>query len=99
MRKSTFSESQRMAILATHYGGQSVEDICRSHQISPATFYKWKKRLNWNLSKDKIAHKTHRRARDYPNQRLNSAALSLLTVSDSFRGAFSRICSFPHSSP
>ena len=32
-----------MAILAKHDAGQSVEDICREHQISPATFYKWKK--------------------------------------------------------
>lgn len=46
MRKSTFSESQRMAILAKHDGGQSVEEICRGHQISPATFYKWKKELS-----------------------------------------------------
>lgn len=45
MRKSKFSESQRMAILAKHDGGQSVEDICREHQISPATFYKWKKEV------------------------------------------------------
>ena len=45
MRKSTFSESQRLAILAKHDGGQSVEEICRTHQISPATFYKWKKEL------------------------------------------------------
>ncbi len=45
MRKSSFSESQRMAILAKQDAGQSVEDICREHQISPATFYKWKKEL------------------------------------------------------
>lgn len=44
MRKSSFSESQRMAILAKADGGQSVEEICRSHQISAATFYKWKKK-------------------------------------------------------
>lgn len=46
MRKSSFSESQRMAILAKQDAGQSVEDICREYQISPATFYKWKKELS-----------------------------------------------------
>ena len=43
MRKSKFTESQRLGILAKHDSGQSVEEICRIHQISPATFYKWKK--------------------------------------------------------
>lgn len=45
MRQSKFTESQRMAILAKQDAGQSVEEICREHQISPATFYKWKKEV------------------------------------------------------
>lgn len=53
MRKSAFTESQRMAILAKHDGGQSVESICRDHQISPATFYKWKKELAINQDEGK----------------------------------------------
>jgi putative transposase len=43
MRISKFNESQRLSILAKQDAGQSVESICREHQISPATFYKWKK--------------------------------------------------------
>ncbi len=43
MRQSSFTESQRLAILAEQDAGQFVEVICRKHQISPATFYKWKK--------------------------------------------------------
>lgn len=53
MRKSNFSESQRMAILAKQDAGQSVEDICREHQISPATFYKWKKEIAIEQDEDK----------------------------------------------
>ena len=53
MRKSKFSQSQRMAILAKYDSGQSVEDICREHQISPATFYKWKKEVADNADEDK----------------------------------------------
>ncbi|NJL81078.1 MAG: transposase [Richelia sp. SM2_1_7] len=45
MRQSSFTESQRLAILAEQDAGQSVEVICRKHQISPATFYKWKRIL------------------------------------------------------
>lgn len=53
MRKSKFTQSQRMAILAKHDAGQSVEDICREHQVSPATFYKWKKELAIEQDEDK----------------------------------------------
>ncbi|MEO1413577.1 MAG: transposase, partial [Bacteroidota bacterium] len=53
MRKSKFSEPQRLAILAKYDAGQSVEDICREHQISPATFYKWKKEVADNEDETK----------------------------------------------
>ena len=53
MRKSKFSESQRMNILAKADAGQNVEAICREHQISPATFYKWKKDLAIEQNEDK----------------------------------------------
>jgi len=43
MRQSKFKESQRLSILAKQDAGQSVDSICREHQISLATFYKWKK--------------------------------------------------------
>ncbi|MEM9886994.1 MAG: transposase, partial [Bacteroidota bacterium] len=45
MRKSKFSESERLSILAKRDAGQKVEDICRAHQIGAATFYTWKKEL------------------------------------------------------
>lgn len=53
MRKSDFTESQRLSILAEQDAGQSVEAICRKHQISPATFYKWKKDLAIEQDEDK----------------------------------------------
>ncbi|MDW3645521.1 MAG: transposase [Bacteroidia bacterium] len=53
MKKSKFTETQRMAILAKHDAGQSVDEICRVHQISPATFYKWKKDLAIEQDEDK----------------------------------------------
>lgn len=53
MRKSNYSESQRLAILAKQDAGQSIEDICREHQISPATFYKWKKEVAIDQDEEK----------------------------------------------
>jgi putative transposase len=42
MRKSTFTAAQRAAIITEQTGGKTVDQICREHQISPATFYNWK---------------------------------------------------------
>ena len=75
MRKSTFSESQRMAILAKHDGGQSVEEICRSHQISPATFYKWKKELS--MEQDEAKRKVTELERENARLKKMYAELSL----------------------
>lgn len=41
MRKSKFTPSQRAAIVKEHREGKTVEELCRTHQISAATFYKW----------------------------------------------------------
>lgn len=43
MGKKKFTLKQRLEILAEHDAGVSVADLCRKHQISPATLYNWKK--------------------------------------------------------
>jgi len=45
MRKSKFTESQIVAILKESENGVAVADICRSHGISQATFYKWRSKF------------------------------------------------------
>jgi putative transposase len=42
MRKSKFTESQIVAILAEGESGLAVGDVCRKHGISNATDYQWK---------------------------------------------------------
>ena len=42
MKKSKFSETQIIQILKQGESGSKVADLCREHQISPATYYKWK---------------------------------------------------------
>lgn len=53
MRKRRFSKTERMGIVAKQDAGQSVDSICREHQISPATFYNWKKALADGQDEDK----------------------------------------------
>lgn len=40
--KSRFSEEQIIGILHEHEAGASTSQLCRAHNISAATFYKWK---------------------------------------------------------
>jgi putative transposase len=42
MKKTKFTESQIIGILKQQQSGQNVNDICRDHGISQATFYNWK---------------------------------------------------------
>ncbi len=45
MRTSKFTDSQIMAILKQAEGGTPVPALCREHNISSATFYKWRARF------------------------------------------------------
>ncbi len=42
MKTSKFTDSQIMAILKQNEAGIKVPDLCREHNISSATFYKWR---------------------------------------------------------
>ena len=45
MRTSKFTDSQIMAILKQAEGGTPAPALCREHNISVATFYKWRSRF------------------------------------------------------
>ena len=42
MKKSRFNDSQVMAILKDAQNGVPVSELCRTHDISTATFYSWR---------------------------------------------------------
>lgn len=42
MKKGQFSEAKIVEILALSAQGQSIDEICSTHKISPATFYNWR---------------------------------------------------------
>ena len=46
MKASRFSEAQKAFILKQGSNGMLVADICRKADISPATYFNWKKRYD-----------------------------------------------------
>jgi len=46
MKKTRFTESQIIGILKEQQAGKSVNDLCREHGISQATFYNWKSKYS-----------------------------------------------------
>jgi putative transposase len=42
MKKSRFTASQLVAILKEVESGLKVDQVCRKHEISSATYYNWK---------------------------------------------------------
>lgn len=42
MKKSRYTESQIVGVLKEVDAGRKVEEVCRQHGISSATYYNWK---------------------------------------------------------
>jgi putative transposase len=46
MKKSNFTESQILKIVAEAESGRKIIDICREHNISQGTLYSWRKKFS-----------------------------------------------------
>ena len=80
MRKSKFSESQIAAVLREADSGVAMADLLRKHQISSATFYKWRAKFGGMEVSDmqrlrELEHENSRLKRLYANLSLEHDVL------------------------
>lgn len=57
MKKSRFTETQIVKAIKAHEASRIVVEICREMEVTPATFYKWRKlpQILDSLKYDKVA--------------------------------------------
>lgn len=85
MKKSRFTETQIISILKEVDAGLKVEDICRKHGISNATYYNWKSKYGGMEASDvkqlhNLQEENDKLKKMFANLSLENAALKDLIV-------------------
>ena len=52
MKRSKFSETEIISILKAEEAGRILRDVCREHEVSDATYYKWKSKYGGMQASD-----------------------------------------------
>ena len=85
MTRKRHTEEQIIAVLKDAQAGVSVQDLCRKHRISDATFYKWRAKYAGlevtDVKKLRQLEEENRRLKQMvPEQALDIQALKAVTT-------------------
>ena len=86
MRKSRFSEEQIIGIVREYEAGAKLDELCRRHNISPTTFYKWRaKYAGVNVSEAKRL-----KALEEENRRLKQLLADAMLDNQALKGLLAK---------
>ena len=85
MKKSRFTETPIVSILKEADAGMKVEELCRKHGISSASYYNWKKKYGGMDASEikrlkELEEENAKRKRMYADMALENTALKDLIV-------------------
>lgn len=85
MKKSRFTETQIVSILKEVEAGLKVDQVCRNHGISSATYYNWKSKYGGMEASDikrlkALEEENNRLKKMYANLSLEHEAVKELIV-------------------
>lgn len=80
MKQSKFSEHQIINILKSVDSGRMVKDVCREHNVSESTYYKWRSKYSGMEASDvrrmkELEQENQRLKRMFADQALEITAL------------------------
>jgi putative transposase len=86
MKTSRFTDSQIIAVLKEAEGGIPVPELCRTHGISSATFYKWRAKFGGM----DVSLMTRMRELEEENRRLKKLYVDAQLSADLLRESLAR---------
>ena len=88
MKRSRFSEHQIIAILKAVEAGRAVKVVCREHEVSEATYYKWKTKYGGMQASDV----KRLRELEEENRRLKQISADLLLENRALKDVIAKSC-------
>ena len=86
MRTSRFTDEQIIGIVREYEAGGKLADLCRRHNISPATFYKWRAKYGGMA----VADAKRLRALEEENRRLKQLLADTMLDNQALKGLLAK---------
>ena len=86
MRTSRFTDEQIIGIVKEYEAGAKLAELCRRHNVSPATFYKWRAKYGGMA----VSDAERLRALEEENRRLKQLLADTMLDNQALKGLLAK---------